>query len=306
LLINFNLSNKLFFSYNNLIFLNIFFGYKINSSNEKELKLLQLLSSSNHKLNILPFCSNFNDIYLNDKKYQDIIEKYYRNNLIISLKENNVYFEKLKSKNISSSPNIYYQSLELFNVLNMGNAYNIRNILEHLNEINGIQIKVNFLFAFKISMNFLSTNCIISNRINYGLNNLFGIFNSLNIDIKDINILLEEIFFFQSKSYVNSSYHNILLFNHNANVLIRNYLDAKMALVDGMIKMYYNEKITNSLIFAAYKIFLVKNIIIKEIDYKEVLNMYSTIKDLNDYKEIIEEIKHNEKLKEKIHEIYTK
>jgi hypothetical protein len=254
----------------------------------------------------LPFCSNFNDIYLNDKKYQDIIEKYYRNNLIISLKENNVYFEKLKSKNISSSPNIYYQSLELFNVLNMGNAYNIRNILEHLNEINGIKIKVNFLFAFKISMNFLSTNCIISNRINYGLNNLFGIFNSLNIDIKDINILLEEIFFFQSKSYVNSSYHNILLFNHNANVLIRNYLDAKMALVDGMIKMYYNEKITNSLIFAAYKIFLVKNIIIKEIDYKEVLNMYSTIKDLNDYKEIIEEVKHNEKLKEKIHEIYTK
>ena len=51
---------------------------------------------------------------------------------------------------------------------------------------------------------------------------------------------------------------------------------------------------------------MVKITIIKEIDYKEVLNMYSTIKDLNDYKEIVEEIKHNEKLKEKIHDIYTK
>ena len=64
LLIDFNLSNKLYITYNNLMFLNIFFNYKISSSSEKELKLLKLLSLSNHKINILPFCSDFNDIYI--------------------------------------------------------------------------------------------------------------------------------------------------------------------------------------------------------------------------------------------------
>ena len=306
LLIDFNLSNKLYISYDNLIFLNVFFGYNISSSNEKELKLLQLLSSSNNKINILPFCSDYNNTYLNDKKYQNIIEKYYRNNLIISLKENNAYFEELKSKNLDTYPNIYYQSIELFNILNMGNVYNIRNIFEHLNEMNAIKININFLFALKISMNFLLTNCILSNKINYGLNNIFGIFNSLNIDMSDIDILLKEIFFFQSVSYVNSSNHNILLFRQNSQTFIKNYIDAKMALVEGMIKMYYNEKITNNLLFSAYKIFLVKNNIIKEIENSEVLNMYNTLKNLDNYSDIIDEIKDNEKLKEKIYEIYIK
>ena len=35
-------------------------------------------------------------------------------------------------------------------------------------------------------MNFLTTNCCIQNRINYGLNNLFGILNTLNLNIKEI------------------------------------------------------------------------------------------------------------------------
>ena len=304
LLINFNLSNKLFISYNNLIFLNVFFGYVINSSDEKELKLLQLLSLSNNKINILPFCSDFNKLFLNSKKYQDIMEKYYKNNLIISLKENNSYFEKLKSKNISSYPNIYYQSLELCNILNIGNYYNIKNIIAHLNEKYDNKININLIYALKLIMNFLSTNCIISNRINYGSNNVFGILNSINLDINEINILLEEIFFFQSKSYINSSSHNILIFNKNTYELLREFMEAKMVLVDGIIKMYYNEKITNTLIFSAYKIFLVKNAIIKELDNKEVINMYDVIKNLNDYKEIIDEIKDN-KLKEKLHSIYT-
>ena len=98
------------------MFLNLFFNYKISSSSEKELKLLKLLSLSNHKINILPFCSDFNDIYINNKKYQDIMDKYYKNNFIISVKENNSYFEALK-KEINSYPNLYYQSLELFNLI---------------------------------------------------------------------------------------------------------------------------------------------------------------------------------------------
>ena len=76
------------------MFLNIFFNYKILSSSEKELNLLKLLSLSNHKINI----------------------KYYKNNFIISVKENNAYFEELK-KDINSYPNLYYQSLELFNLI---------------------------------------------------------------------------------------------------------------------------------------------------------------------------------------------
>ena len=126
----------------------------------------------------------------------------------------------------------------------------------------------------------------------------------MNLDINEINILLEEIFFFQSKSYINSSSHNILIFNKNTLELLRDFMEAKMVLVDGIIKMYYNEKITNTLIFSAYKIFLVKSAIIKELDNKEIINMYDVIKNLNDYKEIIDEIKDN-KLKEKLHSIYT-
>ena len=81
LLIDFNLSNKINISFNNLLFLNKFFGYKISSSDENELKLLRLLSSSSNKINILPFFSDFNDNYLSNKNFQETLDKYYKNNI---------------------------------------------------------------------------------------------------------------------------------------------------------------------------------------------------------------------------------
>ena len=305
LLIDFNLSNKLYITYNNLLFLNIFFNYKISSSSEKELNLLRLLSLSNHKINILPFCSDFNDIYINNKKYQDIMDKYYKNNFIISVKENNAYFEELK-KDINSYPNLYYQSLELFNLLNIGNSFNIKNILSHLFENNKKKSNFKFLFIYRITINFLSINCSISNRIEYGLNNLLGIFNSLHLNIEDINKILEEIFFFQSISFINNSSHNILYINENYQTLVKKFIEAKEALVDRIIKMYYDGKISNNLLYSQYKIFLVKCHIIKEAKYNEVSNIYNTIKNMNDYKEISDEIVDNLKLKGEIYDIYTK
>ena len=303
LLIDFNLSNKLFISYDNLLFLNIFFGYPIKTSNEKELKLLKLLSISNNKINILPFCSDFNNIFINNKYYQDIFEKYYKNNFIISLKENNLYFEEIKNKNISTNPNIYYQSLELFNIFNVGNLFNIKNIFKYLNTKD--KINIDFIFAFKMTMNFLTINCSIPNRIKYGLNNLFGIFNSLDLNIDEINKLLNEIFFFQSISYINNSNHNILLYNEQHQILLKHFMEAKMSLVEDIIKMYYNEKIDNNLVFSAYKIFLVKYTIIKGVHDEDISNMYNAIKNLNNFNELKEEIKDSKRLIDEIYNIYS-
>ena len=307
LLINFNLSNKLFISYNNLLFLNRFFGYKITSSNKNELKLIQLLSFSNNKINILPFCSDFNEIFLKNKKYQDIFEKYFLNNMFLSLKENNLYFEEIKTKYLSSKPNLYYISLELVNILNIGNYNNIKNIFELLKkENNNIEkININFLFGFKMIMNFLTTNCCIQNRINYGLNNLFGILNTLNLNIKEINIFLKEIFFCQSLSYINNSCHNILLYNQEYQILLKSFINAKESLVDRLIKIYYGEKINDNLLNSAHKIFLVKNTIIKAINNKDISQKYNDIKNLNDYNDIKDVIKDNAYLQDKIFDIYS-
>lgn len=154
-------------------------------------------------------------------------------------------------------------------------------------------------------MNFLTINCCISNRIEYGLNNLLGIFNSLHLNIEDINKILEEIFFFQSISYINNSSHNILFINEAYQFLLKKFIEAKVTLVDRIIKMYYDGKISNNLLYSKYKIFLVKCHIIMHEKKDALSKIYNTIKNLNDYKEISDTITNNEKLKEEIYDIYT-
>ena len=305
LLIDFNLANKMNISYNNLIFLNIFFGYKISSSDENELKLLNLLSSSSSKINILPFCSDFNEIYLSNKFFQEIMEKYYKNNINISVKENNKFFESLKAENIYSHPNIYYQSLELFKILNISNIFTIRDILNLLNENKEEKANINLIFILSMIINYITANCIIPKKAEYGLNNILGILNNLDLELSDINTILEEIFFFQSISFINNSCHNILIFNHRPETLLRNFMEGKRKLVKEIIKMYYGDKISNNLLMNYYKIFLVKSEVIKELEDEEIINTYNSIKNLDDLKEIIEEIKNNDELKNKIYEIYN-
>ena len=169
----------------------------------------------------------------------------------------------------------------------------------------GDKINIDFLFAFKMTINFLTINCCIPNRIKYGLNNLFGIFNSLDLNINEINKLLKEIFFFQSISYINNSNHNILLFNEEHQKLVKNFLEAKISLVEGIINMYYNEKINNSLVFSSYKIFLIKVAIIKRMPKDEISNMYNAIKSLSHFNEIKEEIKDYKSLIDEIYNIYS-
>jgi len=305
LLIDFNLSNKMNISYNNLIFLNNFFGYKISSSDEKELKLLNLLSSSSSKTNILPFCSDFNEIYLSNKFFQEIVEKYYKNNINISVKENNKFFESLKAENIFSHPNIYYQSLELFKIINISNIFTIRDIFNLLNEDKEEKANINLIFILSMIINYITANCIIPKKAEYGLNNILGILNNLDLELSDINTILEEIFFFQSISFINNSCHNILIFNHRPETLLRNFMEGKRKLVKEIIRMYYGDKISNNLLMNYYKIFLVKSEVIKELEDEEIINTYNAIKNLDDLKEIIEEIKNNDELKNKIYEIYN-
>ena len=305
LLIDFNLSNKINISYNNLLFLNLFFGYKISSSDENELKLLKLLSSTNNKINCLPFCSDFNENYLSNKFFQEIMEKYYKNNINISVQENNKFFESLKAENIYSYPNIYYQSLELFKILNMSNIFTIRDIFFHLNKNKEKKANINLIFILNLMINFLTINCIIPQKIDYGLNNILGILNNLDLSIEEISIILEEIFFFQSISFINNSCHNILIYNYRPETLLKNFMEGKNKLAKEIINMYFGEKINNNVLMNYYKIFLIKNEIIKTIRDNVVMDMYNSIKNLNDLKEIIGEIKENNKLKEKIYEIYN-
>ena len=305
LLIDFNLSNKLNISYNNLRFLNYFFGYKINLNSEKELKLLKLLSLSSNKINILPFCSDFNENFFGNKDFKEILEKYYKNNIIITLKENNKYFEYLKAENIYTNPNIYYQSLELFKILNMSNIFTIKEILSHLNENKNSKVNINLLFILNKIINFLMVNSIISEKIDYGLNNILGIISNLDLSISDIDIILEELFFFQSVSFINNSGHNILLFNESPHIIIRNFVEGKIKLAEKIIKMYYNGKLKNNLLKNNYKIFLIKGEIIKEMGEHDIIEIYNDIKTLNDFKEIIDEIEKYDELKERIYEIYN-
>ena len=308
LLIDFNLSNKINISYNNLIFLNVFFGYKISSSNEKELKLLKLLSKSSNKINILPFCADFNDNYLSNKSFQEVMDKYYKNNIIISLKENNKYFELIKGENIYSHPNIYYQNLELFKILNISNIFTIRDILSHLDENKEKRVNINLIFILNILINFFSIGAIIPTKIDYGLNNIIGILNTIDLSLIDINIILEEIFFCQSISYINNSCHNILKYNKDPEILLYCFMKSKRKLVEELIRIYYGNKISNNLLMNYYKIFLVKSEIIKEIkddDEEDTIKKYNAIKSLTDFKEIIDEIKSNDILKEKVYEIYN-
>ena len=304
LLIDFNLSNKMNITYNNLLFLNIFLEYK-NTADESELKLLKLLSASSNKINILPFDTEFNNNYLNNKFFQEIMEKYYKNNINISVKENNKFFESLKAENIYFNPNFYYQSLELFKILNISNIFTIREIYNHLNEKKEKKINIDLIFILNIIINYMTTNCIIPKKMDYGLKNILGILNNFDLSSEEINIILEEIFFFQSISFINNSCHNILIYNHRPEILLRNFMEGKMKLVKEIIKMYYDDKINNNLLRNYYKIFLVKNEIIKTMRDNKIIDMYNAIKYLNDLKEIIEEINEFKELKEKIYEIYN-
>ena len=304
LLIDFNLSNKMNITYNNLLFLNIFLEYK-NTADESELKLLKLLSASSNKINILPFDTEFNNNYLNNKFFQEIMEKYYKNNINISVKENNKFFESLKAENIYFNPNFYYQSLELFKILNISNIFTIREIYNHLNEKKEKKINIDLIFILNIIINYMTTNCIIPKKIDYGLKNILVILNNLDLSLEEINFILEEIFFFQSISFINNSCHNILIYNHRPEILLRNFMEGKMKLVKEIIKMYYDDKINNNLLRNYYKIFLVKNEIIKTMRDNKIIDMYNAIKYLNDLKEIIEEINEFKELKEKIYEIYN-
>ena len=151
----------------------------------------------------------------------------------------------------------------------------------------------------------MTTNCIIPKKIDYGLKNILVILNNLDLSLEEINFILEEIFFFQSISFINNSCHNILIYNHRPEILLRNFMEGKMKLVKEIIKMYYDDKINNNLLRNYYKIFLVKNEIIKTMRDNKIIDMYNAIKYLNDLKEIIEEINEFKELKEKIYEIYN-
>jgi hypothetical protein len=141
--------------------------------------------------------------------------------------------------------------------------------------------------------------------MNYGLNNLIGIFNSLDINLKDINKLLKEIFFFQSISYINNSCHNILLYNEKTQLLIKNFMQAKKELINRLVNIYYGTKISDNIIFSEHKIFLVKNAIINAMNENKISDMYNALKDLNDFKDINEEIKDDKKLQDEIYDIYS-
>ena len=82
-------------------------------------------------------------------------------------------------------------------------------------------------------------------------------------------------------------------------------MKSKKQLVEEFIRIYYGNKITNNLLLNYYKLFLAKIEVINEMkNDADVLKIYNVTENMNDLKEIIDEIKGYDTLKEKIYEIY--
>ena len=313
LLIDYNLSNKLYLSYDNIMFIkNIFLcplAKTLLSVSEDELNILKILSLFCTKINILVFCSNFNQIFTNDKKFSEVFEKYYKNNFNITiLEENNIYFNKLKNKYYSKSPNVFYQCAELYNVLTISNVFNILKIMNMLNNLNNNFNKENiyFIFALRVINNYLTMSAVIPNRINEGLNYTLNIINSFNLSNSEIENILCEIFNFPSLSFINSSTHNILILDDGYKILMRQFLEAKTKLVDEIINIYYQEEDLPPVLLNKYKIFLIKVTIIKDDLTCEKSDLdYNYFKNLDDYKDLNELVKKNQNLQNEIYNIYT-
>ncbi len=156
-------------------------------------------------------------------------------------------------------------------------------------------------------MNYLTITSVIPNKINYGLKILLNIINSLNPSIDTINMLLEEIFYFQSQSFINNSTHNILILDEGNRIIIKHFLEAKQKLLREIIKIYFNKPESNHLLLNSYKLFQIKIEIMNDsqISNHKIYD-YNTIKNLNDFNDLNNLIKDNKKLKEEIYNIYTK
>ena len=300
ILIQFNLMHKLYISYNNIKFLEKFFGFNYLKNNSGNENFIRILSDISKKINSLLFINNFeNEIY---PKFQKIIDKYYTNYYNILSFKNSIYFSKIQN-NIEK-----YIILEIFNNVNLNNFLNYKKLFSYYKPI---KINIFFIFILSLVYNFLSMSTVIKNNLNYGINNVINIILTFNLNLEEIKIILNEIFNYPTLSFIFESIHNILILDLNNKKAIDNCSNAKLRLANEIFKHYGENLDKFSLLINDYKIFKVKNFILskfcqKNINKEELNVLYNKIRNFMDYNDLYDIVSDDDILRNEIYNIYTK
>lgn len=292
-LIQFNLSHKSYLSYNNLLFLSNYLKFNL-SKDDKERKLLSLLSKITKKINLFPFISNFSEEY---QHYKSILDKYYTNFFDILENDNCKYFESIKN------PISKYLQVEIYNIINMNNFATLNKLLSSL-KIEPINIF--FLFSLKMSISFISLTSVIPENLEYGKSNLINLLMAFNLTIEEIKIIIEDIINLPKITYIFSASKNLLLLDGKIKERIKNYFQIKDVLLKELFKIYKNELSKFPILLNFYQLFKVKNTIINSYNtQEEIQKMYNLIRGINDYNDLYDIVRDNDILRNEIYNIYT-
>jgi hypothetical protein len=292
-LIQFNLSHKCYLSYNNLLFLSNYLKFNL-SKDDKERKLLSLLSKITKKINLFPFISNISEEY---QHYKSILDKYYTNFFDILENDNCKYFESIKN------PLSKYLQVEIYNIINMNNFATLNKLLSAL-KIEPINIF--FLFSLKMSISFISLTSVIPENLEYGKSNLINLLMAFNLTIEEIKIIIEDIINLPKITYIFSASKNLLLLDGKIKERIKNYFQIKDVLLKELFKIYKNELSKFPILLNFYQLFKVKNTIINSYNtQEEIQKMYNLIRGINDYNDLYDIVRDNDILRNEIYNIYT-
>ena len=292
-LIQFNLSHKCYLSYNNLLFLSNYLKFNL-SKDDKERKLLSLLSKITKKINLFPFISNISEEY---QHYKSILDKYYTNFFDILENDNCKYFESIKN------PLSKYLQIEIYNIINMNNFATLNKLLSAL-KIEPINIF--FLFSLKMSISFISLTSVIPENLEYGKSNLINLLMAFNLTIEEIKIIIEDIINLPKITYIFSASKNLLLLDGKIKERIKNYFQIKDVLLKELFKIYKNELSKFPILLNFYQLFKVKNTIINSYNtQEEIQKMYNLIRGINDYNDLYDIVRDNDILRNEIYNIYT-
>lgn len=296
-LIDFNLGNLKYISYENLLFLNKFFGFNIGETDEASTLLYSLLSKMCNKLTILPFLNSFSsEIY---PKYKTIIDRYYNDSSLLN--GNSKYFLKLCQNQV-----IKFQIYEIFKSINMNNWANFKKLFE-IKEYDQVSKKILFIFIYKLTISYLSLSSVIDVDTNYGCDSIIRMILLFDLSNEEMLQLCNDILYYPQLTYILESTQNILILDGKVAKMIKSYSNAKKILFEEIQKMYpdITNVSKNPVLYNTLKLFNIKHHIFKSIPSSETKQMYNKIRQSEDFNEIYNELSNYKTIKDDIYNIYT-
>lgn len=296
-LIDFNLGNLKYITYDNLLFLNKFFGFDIGERDEISTLFYTMLSKMCNNLTILPFLKNFSsEIY---PRYQTFIDRYYNDSSILN--GNSKYFLKLCQNQV-----IKFQIYEIFKCINMNNWVNFKKLFE-IKEYAQISKEILFIFIYKLTMSYLSLSSVIDVDTHYGCESIIRMILLFDISKEEVIQLCNDILYYPQLTFILESTHNILILDGKVAKMIKNYFEAKKILFKEIQKMYpdITNVSKNPVLYNTLKLFNVKHHILKSIPESETKQMYNKIRQSEDFNEIYNELSKYKTIQDNIYNIYT-